>query len=195
MCEGREPDRWDRRTSREFGATCRIVSFETQSGRPIGANVATLTEFSCVLRLSLFNSHCSTGDWLVVRGALPPASSFAIDEEGASPHTSRFPIDHSGPVSLCRPTKFLGVPGLKSGGSPRKNLPLSRPTPVRTADRPRFRARNAGRGVAGPEGAGVRFARLENCKFTCGSACRYTAARQVPRAMDGLPVEPCARRK
>jgi hypothetical protein len=106
-----------------------------------------------------------------------------------------FPIDHSGPVSLCRPTKFLGVPGLKSGGSPRKNLPLSRPTPVRTADRPRFRARNAGRGVAGPEGAGVRFARLENCKFTCGSACRYTAARQVPRAMDGLPVEPCARRK
>jgi hypothetical protein len=46
-----------------------------------------------------------------------------------------------------------------------------------------------------PEGARVRRARSKNCKFTCGSASRYTAARQVPGAIVGLPVEPCLRRK
>ena len=30
------------------------------------------------------------------------------------------------------------------------------------------------------EGVRVRLERSQNCMFTCGSACRYTAARQVP---------------
>ncbi len=57
------------------------------------------------------------------------------------------------------------------------------------------RRRSSDRLEVAPEGAGVRIERSENSMFTCGSACRYTAARQVPRAIDGLRVEPCARRK
>ena len=65
----------------------------------------------------------------------------------------------------------------------------------RTVDRLRQSGRGDPNGMERRRNARVCARRSRNCRFTCGSACRYTAARQVPGAIDGLRVQPCARRK